>query len=285
MLSKGVRPVRFVQFEHAGQRGIGVRANNGIVSVPFQAMRDLIQAGDAGLDAAHKAITEGQVLTDYRLLAPISAPGKLIFSSVNYRSHLEENPGAVLPTYPQFFSKLPSAVIGPEEPILIPEPQSQVDYEVELAIVIGKKTQGVTQAQAREHIFGYTIVNDVSGRDVQFKDSQITLGKGFDTFCPMGPEIVLQDEIPDPARLYVASYVNGERMQYSLTSEMLFSVEKIIEFLSAHVTLYAGDIVTTGTPAGVGCFRNPPVYLKAGDVVTVEVDKIGRLTNPVEARW
>ena len=143
----------------------------------------------------------------------------------------------------------------------------------------------MTQAHAREYIFGYTIVNDVSGRDVQFTDNQITLGKGFDTFCPMGPAIVLQDEIPDPMQLHVASYVNGARMQYSSTSEMLFSVDKIIEFLSAHVTLYPGDLVTTGTPAGVGCFRTPPVYLKSGDVVEVEVDKIGRLTNPVEGRW
>jgi 2-keto-4-pentenoate hydratase/2-oxohepta-3-ene-1,7-dioic acid hydratase in catechol pathway len=248
-------------------------------------MIELIQAGEAGLNDVRKAMTDGHALQEYRLLTPIPAPGKLLFSSVNYRSHLEENPSATLPTYPQFFSKLPSAVIGPDEPILVPEPYSKVDYEVELAIVIGKRAQRVTQAQAREYIFGYTIVNDVSGRDVQFTDNQITLGKGFDTFCPMGPEIVLQDEIPDPMQLHVASYVNGERMQYSSTSEMLFSVDKILEFLAAHVTLYPGDIVTTGTPAGVGCFRNPPVYLKAGDVVTVEVDKIGRLTNPVEARW
>ncbi len=275
--------MRFVQFEQQGHIGVGVRTANGIVPTSFRTMIELIQASEAGLNDARRAATEGQVVKDYRLLAPISAPGKLLFSSVNYRSHLEENPSAVLPTYPQFFSKLPSAVIGPGEAILLPEPHSQVDYEVELALVIGKRAHKVTQAQAREYIFGYTIVNDVSGRDVQFTDNQITLGKGFDTFCPMGPEIVLQDEIPNPMQLHVASYVNGERMQYSSTSEMLFSVDKIVEFLTAHVTLYPGDIVTTGTPAGVGCFRNPPVYLRVGDIVEVEVDRIGRLTNPVEA--
>ena len=201
-------------------------------------------------------------MRDYRELAPVPNPGKIIFSSVNYRSHLEENPAAILPTYPQFFAKLPSSVIGPGEAIRLPAPESQVDYEVELAVVIGKKASRITRENALEHVFGYTVVNDVSGRDVQFADNQITTGKGFDTFCPMGPEIVLTDEILDPSKLHVASYVNGERKQYSSTADMLFTVEELITFLSAHITLYPGDIVSTGTPAGVGCFRQPPLYLQ-----------------------
>ena len=214
-------------------------------------------------------------------MRPSPAPSKLLFSGLNYRSHTEENPGAVLPTYPQFFAKLPSAIIGPGEAIVLPTPETQVDYEVELAVVIGRTTRD----RALDHVFGYTVVNDVSARDVQFRDNQITTGKGFDTFCPMGPEIVLRDEIPDPQALHVASYVNGERRQSSATGDMLFDVPTLIVFVSAHITLYPGDIISTGTPAGVGAFRNPPAYLQPGDVVAVEVDAIGRLTNPVVAGW
>jgi 2-keto-4-pentenoate hydratase/2-oxohepta-3-ene-1,7-dioic acid hydratase in catechol pathway len=161
----------------------------------------------------------------------------------------------------------------------------QVDYEVELAIVIGKTTRGVAREEALNHVFGYTVVNDVSARDVQFRDNQMTTGKGFDTFCPLGPEIVLTDEIPDPQALRVASYVNGERRQSSPTSDMLFDVATLIAFYAQHITFYPGDIITTGTPAGVGTFRKPPLYLRPGDSVTVEVDAIGRLTNPVTAGW
>ena len=125
----------------------------------------------------------------------------------------------------------------------------------------------------------------MSGRDVQFRDNQITTGKGFDTFCPMGPEIVLRDEIPDPSKLHVSSYVNGEQRQSSPTADMLFSIEELIEFLTAHITLNAGDVVTTGTPAGVGCFRHPPLYLQPGDIVEIGVDSIGRLRNTVVAGW
>lgn len=277
--------MRLVRFEAKGQIGVGLRDADRVFPTPFHDMLALIQAGEPGLTSVRQAAKEAQPLSEYRLLTPLPAPSKLLFSGVNYRSHMQENPSATLPTYPQFFAKLPSAVIGPDKPILLPTPQTQVDYEVELAVVIGKPTHAVSQQQAMEYVFGYTIVNDVSARDVQFKDNQITLGKGFDTFCPLGPEIVLPDEIPDPSQLHVASYVNGECMQSSATADMLFSVAELISFVSTHLTLLPGDIVTTGTPAGVGCFRNPPVYLKPGDVVAVEVDCIGRLTNPVEARW
>jgi 2-keto-4-pentenoate hydratase/2-oxohepta-3-ene-1,7-dioic acid hydratase in catechol pathway len=245
-------------------------------------MLDLIRAGPGAVAETHAAPLP---LEGCRLLAPLPAPSKLLFCGLNYRSHTEENPGAVLPTYPQFFAKLPSAIIGPGEAIVLPAPETQVDYEVELAVVIGRTTRGVTRDRVLDHVFGYTVVNDVSARDVQFRDNQITTGKGFDTFCPMGPEIVLRDEIPDPQALHVASYVNGERRQDSSTGDMLFDVPTLIAFVSAHITLYPGDIISTGTPAGVGAFRTPPAYLQPGDVVAVEVGAIGRLTNPVVAGW
>lgn len=276
--------MRLVRYEAAGQIGIGLKVAEGIISTGYSDMLTLIRVGEVGLTRI-RAIQNGAVLRDYHLLAPLPDPGKILFSGINYRSHLEENPSAVLPTYPLFFAKLPSSVIGPGEAISLPEPDSQVDYEVELAVVIGKKTRRATLENALEHVFGYTIVNDVSGRDVQFADNQITTGKGFDTFCPMGPEIVLTDEITDPSQLTVSSYVNGELRQHSATADMLFSVQQLLVFLSAHITLYPGDIVSTGTPAGVGCFRQPPLYLKPGDIVEVRVDAIGSLTNPVEAAW
>lgn len=277
--------MRLVRYMHAGEVGVGVRLAAGVAPTGYSDMLTFIRAGAAGLAVARAVVSQGEVVNDYQELAPLPNPGKILFSGINYRSHLEENPAAQLPTYPQFFAKLPSSVIGPGVAIRLPEPASQVDYEVELAFVIGKKASRTTLENALEHVFGYTVVNDVSGRDVQFADNQITTGKGFDTFCPMGPEIVLTDEIPDPSRLHVASYVNGERKQYSSTADMLFSVEQLITFLSAHITLYPGDIISTGTPAGVGCFRQPPLYLRAGDVVEVTVEKIGRLINPVEAAW
>lgn len=277
--------MRLVRYMHKGNVEIGVKLATGVAPTSYSDMLDFIQAGDTALAAARAAASQGDVLFDYHELAPVPNPGKLLFSGVNYRSHLEENPGAILPTYPQFFAKLPSSVIGPHEAIRLPAPTSQVDYEVELAVVIGKKASHTTLENALEHVFGYTVVNDVSGRDVQFADNQITTGKGFDTFCPMGPEIVLRDEISDPSHLQVASYVNGERRQGASTADMLFSVEQIITFLSAHITLYPGDIISTGTPAGVGCFRQPPLYLKPGDMVEVVVEEIGRLVNPVEATW
>jgi 2-keto-4-pentenoate hydratase/2-oxohepta-3-ene-1,7-dioic acid hydratase in catechol pathway len=277
--------MRLVRYEHAGNIGIGVRVEGGVAPTGYQEMSEIIRAGEAGLAVARSAAAHGTVISAYRVLAPIVAPGKMLFSGVNYRSHIEENPGATLPTYPQIFAKLPSSIIGPGEPIVVPEPESQVDYEVELAVVIGKTARKVTREHAREYIFGYTIVNDVSGRDTQFKDGQITTGKGFDTFCPLGPEIVLCDEIANPSELHLASYVNGERRQAAPAADMIFSVEELIAFLSRHITLYPGDVISTGTPAGVGTFRHPPLYLKPGDTVTVEVDAIGRLTNPVEAGW
>ena len=230
----------------------------------------------------------GRTPGDLTLLAPIARPGKVFGSGINYASHKTENPAAVFPTEPGYFSKLPSSVIGPGDAIVLPSPDAQVDYEVELAVVIGKTARGVSQANALEHGLGYTVIDDVSARAVQFKEpgaQWITHGKGFDTFCPMGPWITLADEIADPQRLRVRSYVNGELRQDASTDEMLFPVALLIEYWSRHITLETGDVLSTGTPAGCGTFRTPPLWLSPGDNVTVEVDAIGRLSNPVIAGW
>ena len=276
--------MRLVTFESGGKASVGVRRDGDVVRVPYPDMVSLIRDGERGLAAARQAAESGDPVEFDRLLAPLR-PGKILCSGVNYASHAEENPGAVLPTEPFFFSKLPSAVIGPWAPIVIPRPETKTDYEVELAMVIGKTLKHARAATALEAVFGWTILHDVSARDVQFKDAQITLGKNPDTFAPIGPEIVTPDELGDWSTLHLSTTLNGETMQDSPTAGMLFPPGRLLEFLTALVTLEPGDVVTTGSPSGVGCFRDPPVYMKPGDEVTVSVDRIGALTNPVVAGW
>jgi 2-keto-4-pentenoate hydratase/2-oxohepta-3-ene-1,7-dioic acid hydratase in catechol pathway len=274
--------VRLVTFEVDGSAGVGVYRDGGLLDTGYVSMLDLIVDAERGLEQA--ATASRQVSAD-RILAPIPRPPKILCSGINYASHADENPDAVMPTEPFFFSKLPSAVIGPGEPIVIPTEETKTDYEVELALVIGARGKRISEDAALDYVFGWTILNDVSARDVQFKDNQLTLGKGPDTFSPLGPELVTADEIGDWSTLRVSTTLNGETMQDSRCSEMLFSPARLIEFASALVTLEPGDVVTTGTPAGVGLFRDPPVYMKPGDEVTVSVDRIGGLTNPVVAGW
>ncbi len=277
--------MRLVTYEKDGRAGVGIRTDAGIAATGYESMLDLIADGDEGLARARAA--DRRVQPD-RLLAPIPRPPKILCSGINYASHKDENPGAEFNPEPYFFSKLPSAVIGPGDPIVIPSPDSQIDYEVELALVIGKPAKHVPARRALEHVFGYTVLHDVSARDIQFKPiqgGQITLGKGVDTFCPLGPEIATSDEITDPSELHVGTVVNGERRQSSPTSDMLFSVPELIEFLTEIITLEPGDVISTGSPAGVGTFMDPPRYLKPGDEVAVEVEEIGVLTNPVVAGW
>jgi len=279
--------VRLVTFTGSDGPAVGVRCGDGLAPVPYTDMLELIGAGDAGLERAAAAARAGARGTGGRLLAPVPAPPKMLFCGVNYPDHVEENPAAVLPTEPFFFAKLPSAVVGPGAPIVLPSPATQGDYEVELAAVIGRRARAVPAERALEHVFGYTVVNDVSARDVQFRDAQITLGKNADSFCPMGPEIVTADEIPDPAALVVETRVNGELRQRGSTGDWIFHLAELIEFLTRArgITLEPGDLVTTGTPAGVAAFRDPPPWLAPGDVVTVAVDAIGQLENPVTAGW
>jgi 2-keto-4-pentenoate hydratase/2-oxohepta-3-ene-1,7-dioic acid hydratase in catechol pathway len=277
--------MKLVTYEANGSTGTGVQLDDGIAPVAYPTMIDLIAAGDAGLAAAKRAGAGSERITGARLLAPIPQPGKILCCGVNYLSHQQENPAATLPSEPFFFSKLPSAVVGPDDPIVMPYSECQLDWEVEFAFVIGSTAKRVARDSALDHVFGYTLLHDVSARDVQFKDSQITLGKGFDSFSPIGPCIVTKDEIPDPQNVALACYVNGEQRQAGNTSDQLFPVAVLIETLSRNITLNPGDVVSTGTPAGVGAFRNPKLWLQPGDVCEIEAARIGRLRNPVVAGW
>jgi 2-keto-4-pentenoate hydratase/2-oxohepta-3-ene-1,7-dioic acid hydratase in catechol pathway len=218
-------------------------------------------------------------------LAPVRRPGKIICLGLNYRDHAIES-GAKIPTEPVVFSKYPSAVIGPNAPIKLPRDSEEVDFEAELVFVIGKGGRNISEANAMQHVAGYTCGHDVSARDYQLKrgGGQWVIGKTFDTFAPMGPVLVTPDELPDPHRLRIQCRVNGQTMQDSNTGQMIFNVPQTIAYLSSVMTLEAGDVVFTGTPPGVGMAREPPVYLRAGDVAEIEIEGIGVLRNPVEAR-
>lgn len=269
---------------------LGCEVRGGLVEVSTlgpampRSMLELIRGGPRALDTLRTALAAATAppAAPVTLLAPLPRPGKILCSGLNYHGHLRENPAARLPTEPFFFAKLPSCVIGPGEPIrLPPRAPTQVDYEVELAVVIGRRLARAAEADVGPAIFGYTILHDVSARDVQFKDHQITLGKNFDTFCPLGPRLVTADEIPDPAALGLRSRVNGEVRQDGSNRDWVFPLPHLLAALSHTMTLEPGDLVSTGTPAGVGHFRSPPAYLRAGDVVELEIDGIGTLRNPV----
>lgn len=213
---------------------------------------------------------------------PIDRPGKIVCVGLNYRDHAEEQ-GTEIPDAPLLFAKWPNALIGPGEPIVIPRLSTQVDYEAELGVLIGERVRGVSEENALESVRGYICLNDVSARDLQFSDGQWTRGKSADTFCPVGPRLVPAAEVPDPQALGIRCVLNGEVMQDSTTANMIFTVAEIIAYTSATMTLEPGDLIATGTPAGVGVFRDPPALLKDGDEVTIEIDELGALTNPVQA--
>lgn len=219
-----------------------------------------------------------------RLLAPLD-PVNLFCVGLNYRAHAAET-GAPIPEHPVLFMKPTTAVVGPGEAVRLPAcclQGPEVDYECELAVVIGRRVRDVPEAEALECVFGYTAANDVSARRWQKRNgTQWVRGKSFDTFCPLGPELVTADEVPDPQRLRLRTVLNGRLMQEGSTSDMIFSVARLVSFLSQDTTLLPGTVILTGTPPGVGFARNPPVFLQAGDTVTVEVEGIGKLTNPVE---
>ncbi|RMH04259.1 MAG: FAA hydrolase family protein [Planctomycetota bacterium] len=217
---------------------------------------------------------------EVRLLAPVPPPGKVICIGLNYRDHAAES-GMEIPERPLVFSKFGSCVIGPDEPVLLPEPDAQTDYEAELAFVVGRRARRVPAAEAARHVLGYACANDVSARAYQFADGQWTRGKACDTFCPLGPFLRTADELPDPHDLAIRLRLNGETMQDSRTDQLVFGVPALVEALSAFVTLEPGDLVLTGTPPGVGFARKPPVYLHDGDVMEVEIDGLGVLRNPV----
>jgi 2-keto-4-pentenoate hydratase/2-oxohepta-3-ene-1,7-dioic acid hydratase in catechol pathway len=210
----------------------------------------------------------------------IDRPGKIICVGLNYRDHAEET-GAEAPTAPLLFAKWGNALIGDGDAIVLPPESEQVDYEAELGVVIGRTTRRVAERDALDAVRGYICVNDVSARDLQFGDGQWTRGKSPDTFCPVGPRLVPREEIPDPQALAIRCRVNGRTLQDSSTANMIFSVAEIIAHISRTITLEPGDLIATGTPAGVGIARDPQVLLQDGDEVTVEIEGLGALTNPV----
>jgi 2-keto-4-pentenoate hydratase/2-oxohepta-3-ene-1,7-dioic acid hydratase in catechol pathway len=210
----------------------------------------------------------------------IPRPGKIVCVGLNYRDHAAEG-GQDLPKAPLLFAKWPNTLIGDGDPVVLPPESTQVDYEAELGVVIGAKAKRVSERDALDHVAGYICVNDVSARDLQFADGQWTRGKSPDTFCPVGPRLVPREEIADPQTLAIRCLVNGEALQDSSTAQMIFSVAEIIAYTSQIITLEPGDLIATGTPAGVGVFRDPKVLLQDGDEVAVEIEGLGTLTNPI----
>ncbi|HZE73202.1 MAG TPA: fumarylacetoacetate hydrolase family protein [Pyrinomonadaceae bacterium] len=217
---------------------------------------------------------------EVQLLAPVPRPGKLICIGLNYRDHAAES-NMKIPEKPVVFSKFTTSVIPAGQPVVLPQSSQQVDYEAELAVVIGRCGRNIKAEQAFDYVLGYTIVNDVSARDFQFADGQWQRGKSCDTFAPMGPAIVTKDEVVDPHKLSIRLKLNGQTMQDSNTGQLIFGVPALIEFLSETITLEPGDVIATGTPAGVGFARKPPVFLRSGDVMQVEIEKLGTLETPV----
>ncbi len=215
-------------------------------------------------------------------MLPISRPGKIVCVGLNYKDHAEEQ-GVELPSAPLLFAKFTTSLIGPGEPIVIPPLVTKCDYEAELGVVIGARARNVSRENAFEVVAGYICANDVSARDLQFADGQWTRGKSPDTFCPVGPRLVPAAEVADPHNLRIRALVNGEVLQDSSTSNLIFGIDEIVSYVTMTATLEPGDLILTGTPAGVGVFRDPPRLLQPGDEVTIEIEGLGELTNPVVA--
>jgi 2-keto-4-pentenoate hydratase/2-oxohepta-3-ene-1,7-dioic acid hydratase in catechol pathway len=253
----------------------------------YESTLEVISEGDAAkarIASYLKSLPDaaGKHLERVVLLAPITRPPKFICVGLNYRDHAAEAKMEI-PAVPTIFSKFNNAVIGPGAKVILPKNSAKPDYEAEFAFVIGVGGRHIKADDWPKHVWGYTCVNDVSARDFQLATSQWLMGKTFDTFAPMGPWLVSADEIEDPHNLAISCSVNGEKLQNSNTRELIFGIGPLVEFLSLAITLEPGDIVSTGTPAGVGFSHRPPKWLKAGDTVEVEIEGIGRLVNPVVA--
>jgi len=280
--------MRLVTYTHGGSTLPGAIAANGdvvdlaVAGLPTT-MIELLALPD-GIELARKAAKQASTtihIADVRIEAPVPRPGKVLAIGLNYRDHAEES-GQPIPQRPVVFAKASTCIVGPGDAIDIPRVSRAVDWEAELCFVIGKTARYVSAADAAQYIAGYTIGNDVSVRDWQFHSPTWIMGKSFDTHGPLGPYLVTPDEVRD-GNLDIKLTVNGEQKQSSNTSQLIFGVGEIIEYLSAGMTLEPGDVVFTGTPAGVGGTRRPPEFLKAGDVVRVEISGLGVLENPVEA--
>ncbi len=251
---------------------------------------DVIKRGPSGLNAISALISDGNAsdrrghATAYGLdsieFLPAVYPSKILAIGRNYAEHAAEG-GAELPKAPLLFNKLPNALSAHNAPIVLPTISEQVDFEAELAVIIGRTTKRVSEAEALDYVFGYSLINDVSARDLQFGDGQWTRGKSLDTFAPLGPFITTRDEIEDVQTLKIEGVLNGQIMQSSNTARMIFQVAYLVSYLSQGITLQPGDVIASGTPDGVGIFRKPPVLLKPGDVFEVKIEKVGTLRNPV----
>ena len=239
-----------------------------------------IAAGEQALASARAAVGKQPVvsLSSVQLLSPLLHPPRIFCVGLNYLDHAAESKMAVQ-AVPTIFMKLPSAITGPDSDIVLPSNSTQPDYEAELAVVIGRSARNVTRDNWRECVFGYTILNDVSARDIQLATSQWTLGKSFPTFCPIGPCVVSADELTDPHTLDVRLTIDGETMQQANTRDLIFDIPAVLGYISAIVPLEPGDIVSTGTPHGVGLGRTPPRWMRPGEEVVIEISGIGRLVN------
>jgi 2-keto-4-pentenoate hydratase/2-oxohepta-3-ene-1,7-dioic acid hydratase in catechol pathway len=283
--------MRLISFSSAGGPRIGVRANGRVVDLhavdpglPTD-MAAFLARGDEALDAARKAAASadgGLAPEDVELLPVVPRPPKILCVARNYGAHAREAGLDVL-EQPNIFLRFAQSLIADGEPIQVPRVSRQVDWEAELAVVIGRGGRHIARDKALGHVAGYTIFNDVSIRDWQLRKPPIQFGAGknFDASGPLGPDLVTSDEIPDPGNLKLELAVNGETRQSGSTSEMIFSVEELIEFISTFTTLEPGDVIATGTPSGVGHFHDPPTYLQAGDTVRIEIERVGVQVNPV----
>jgi len=289
--------LKIAVYRWGGRRHVGIVSSDATEVTPVAVDSGADSAGAlpliesiAGGGARPKPAGARLPLAAVTLEAPLPRPRRNLFCvGRNYRAHAKELAGSVFSApataqdeWPIVFTKVPESVIAPGAPIVLPRGVSErIDYEAELAVVIGRGGANIRAARAMEHVWGYTIVNDVTARDVQMRHQQWDLGKSFDTFCPMGPWLVTSDEI-DGANLELRCWVNGELRQHARTSDLIFDIPTLIETCSRGITLYPGDVIATGTPAGVGMGMNPPTFLKAGDVVRIEIEGIGVLENPVQ---
>ena len=263
--------MKWVRFQHGGSPRFGI-LQNGSIAVTSLSWKEILE----GKAADSLGVIEASEAT---LLAPLERPGKIIAIGLNYMDHCRET-NSTPPEKPIVFCKFPTSVVGPGDEICWSENLTrQVDYEVELAVVMGKRARKVSEQEALDYVFGYTVGNDVSARDLQFSDGQWVRAKSIDTFCPLGPAIVTADAVTSPQNLKIRSHLNGQTMQDSNTGEMIFPVVHLISFCSHAFTLEPGDVILTGTPHGVGVGRDPQIFMKDGDRIVVEIEGIGSLEN------
>jgi 2-keto-4-pentenoate hydratase/2-oxohepta-3-ene-1,7-dioic acid hydratase in catechol pathway len=261
--------------------GILLEDGNLIIDLTQAGYADTLAVVAAGVTSlTNGGAYRGYPLNEVKLHAPLANPPRIFCIGLNYRDHAIES-GMDIPKFPVVFFKLTPSIIGPGEAIVLPAITKEPDYEAEFAFVIGKGGFQIPASEAMEHVYGYTIINDVSARDIQFSTSQWSLSKSLPTFCPMGPAIVTADEIADPHVLDVQLSIDGEVLQHSTTQELIFKIPELIEYISSITPLLPGDIVSTGTPYGVGLGRNPKRWLKPGETVTITIEGLGQLINPV----